>query len=101
MDETAFSWLGHIFSTNSSTVDQQCFEMLETLVQVYNTKQITISIYFMQSRNQKIILKSFKNYWMRIVLQGKLFKGTNRQITEFKEREEDPYQWINDTSLMF
>lgn len=55
MDETASSQLGHIFSTNSSQVDQQYFEMLETLTQVYNTKQLTISIYFVQSTHQKIL----------------------------------------------
>lgn len=55
MDEAASSQLDHIFSTNSSQVDQQYFEMLETLTQVYNTKQLTISIYFVQSTHQKIV----------------------------------------------
>lgn len=58
MDEIASLWLGHIFSTNSSKVDQQCFEMLEAFYQVYNTKQLTVSIYFVQCIHQKTIKNS-------------------------------------------
>lgn len=34
-------------------------------------------------------------------MENYLREETGKQITELKEREEDPYQWINDRSLTF